>query len=107
MNNEYYKQQIVAYSQLEKQIQLIQTQQSEIKHSLIPLMQADDLKNVTDKEVGRFSMGPRRTYEFSSAVKELKGQLDKKRAEEKAKGIATFTEEMGISFFARKELNGK
>ena len=95
-----------AYADLEKEKRVIELQQKQMKDEIIAGLHelgADTAKT----EWGAFNIVKRKKWAYTEAVDALKEVMNDRIAEEQAKGLATFTEEEGITFYPVKKIDEK
>ncbi len=95
------KSKLELYAAIKQQISSLEEQADELRPGIVEAMQADELDKVST-EFGNFTLTQKRKWEYSENVKIAADNLEELQNEEKAKGIATYTETPVLKFLTIK-----
>jgi hypothetical protein len=86
------------YAEIKTEIKRLETLSEELNPQVLELMQANELGEISVGDMGKLSLGSKRTWKYSSRVKELEEKLKEQKTIEEQTGLADYTEKHYVLF---------
>jgi len=80
------------YAKIKGEIKLLEAKADELNPLVFEVMQASEAEEITLENVGKFSLGSRRTWKYSQGVQDLEQSLKSEKKIEEQTGKADYSE---------------
>lgn len=97
------KQILEQYAKIKSEIKLLEEKADELNPQILEMMQAEEVGEIAIGDLGKLTIGSRRTWKYSNEVKELEIKLKEEKKLEEQTGKADYIEKQYILFKGNKE----
>jgi len=104
--NDIQKSKLKKYAEIKKDIKDLELLASELNSEVLDLMVEGDLGEINIEDMGKLSLGSRRTWKYTKETDNIKNHLKEMQKEEEQTGDATYSEKHYVIFKKQKEIEG-
>jgi len=90
------------YAKIKGEIKLLESKADELNPLVLEVMQASEVEEIEIDEVGKLSLGSRRTWKYSQEVQDLEKTLKSEKKTEEQTGKADYSEKHYVIFSGNK-----
>ena len=101
--NQEQKDILNSYAELKKEIKFLEEKADTLNPQVLQIMEDSGAEEIDINDIGKISLGSRRTWKYTNKVKELETQLKDQKSYEERTGDATYVEKNYPIFKALKE----
>ena len=91
------------YAELKKEIKRLETISDEINPEVIEIMRKNEVEEITINDLGKLSLGSRRTWVYPKEIKEKEEELKKDKKQSEQLGTADYVEKHYVVFTINKK----
>lgn len=92
-----------SYAELKKEIKFLESKADELNPKVLQIMEDSGVEEISIHDMGKISLGSRRTWKYTNKVKEIDTQLKEQKDYEERVGEATYIEKYYPIFKAQKD----
>ncbi len=91
------------YANIKSEIKMLETKAEEINPKVLEIMKEADVEEITLNNLGKLSLGSRRTYKYSTSIEEKEKEVKALKKEAEQTGKADYTEKHYVIFKGNKD----
>ena len=103
MINQEQKDLLNQYAEIKKDIKLLEEKADILNPQVLDIMQEQGAEEIEIRDVGKLSLGSRRTWKYSAIVKEIDDKLKEQKKDEERRGVADYQEKHYVIFKTNKD----
>lgn len=101
---EEHKKKLEIYARLKQEIKALEEKAETLNSEVLEIMKSIDVEEVSIGDLGKLTLGERRTWKYSADVENAKKYLDDKKKEEERTGKADYTLKHYVIFKTNSEV---